>query len=1201
MSTYLYNIQYPDLNDNFGNNLKEVFDNINSNFQKLSSLGLTTGEAGSPSVWIPFNLNCVFCEKPGTGGPFTSSQSELQALLPGIESSYNKYYEITKKDRLTYQNECVNIYKALLNSLPNDTVTVSYTDDKGQKIIYKHKWELDYNILREDGRGMVFTPGSTSIVAKNNIAFLPGDIMVTGNTKTDIDGNISFIPVGTTAHIYIDPRFRNQYSFSEKVNTQALQSATDQSCVMYGNSENGEFRFKIVYAFPRIHCGSDGNFYLSVNGIDTNIPLTGQAGKDGSTARFAVVQLKDLNESDVRDMENMSTSGSGAKNYEVEKLIGSNTSLTDENVINQYDSQPAIVFPPDNFPYKYYYSLYWMTHLKKEGGKLTAYCSRENMVRIRLTDHALGGMMMDLDVYKKSVAEPVGQAPYYKPRGLMLPIGEIPSTWQDGLEQYTGVDKPEQFGAHLIYSNGKDQTNKSELHISAVKDYRVIGLPDNGEGVKPSQYKDNRTSLFLDIPTIITGSYNKNTQFRDATYDSNFFSNRFNVSDYKYSFENTDDAKKTAGLVVQEGGLITKWLYSESTIGAQHIQATENVYANRFIRKGAEDGQILLANGNSTRGNSKTKDSGAINLKIQYTNDIDNLKTDIPFISQENENDGQTYFQNEDFLKIPTLGFEFVAAQKFSWQNSTGVKTTPREGGMQICIGKESKNDFTNSNYNPALLNETLKSDPNLKNYLFVKGECGGKLCGVIASYKMGNLVWTRVLIAVNGINITDKEKSCGYGIPITCNGKDQICRAFNNLKMSCNTADGYGDLKVNNKVKPISNVSSYVGPMSSTNNKGRHDGATAGGVTLTIKTDGTIWMSAAAPNFMFTSNGCTDQERNWPYLDFNFIYPTGSINEDKIFYWCATSETISELSGVPDPDNEWYTKNQNWYLIKGTYSGSNDIKSLKLTATIVESGGNYSLKDETINLYLNGSKYPDPNKSDWEFDVILVSANNPTPDEPDRDEDITFQWDPKKSENYDIIDYLYQTDLLYTQRVQSQTVNQAPGFGSTTEPTDPDNGHIGAVIGSDGKYVLDDWSKNTLVDDSSPSGTGGDFNPSEGGGAGDNENPTISTTTTKTTSQTDGYFFGNFVDYVVDGGAGYIEGPHGSVSITMNKSPEGPYSGYLTVEAWDTNFSSKLYKSVEISVERNGKTDLDLDKEVVMKFAGSKITINNKTNQTQS
>ena len=136
MATQLHKISWPALTSgNFGQGLVAAFKNIDSNFQKLASLGLTTGESGTPAVWVPYNLNSVFCKL--NSGDFVSDYLN-ESIISDIRKSFENYNQITGFDQSRYIAECKELYKRFINDLPGEQSSVQSSN----QTTWTHKWEL---------------------------------------------------------------------------------------------------------------------------------------------------------------------------------------------------------------------------------------------------------------------------------------------------------------------------------------------------------------------------------------------------------------------------------------------------------------------------------------------------------------------------------------------------------------------------------------------------------------------------------------------------------------------------------------------------------------------------------------------------------------------------------------------------------------------------------------------------------------------------------------------------------------------------------------------------------------------------------------------------------------------------------------------------------------------------------------------------
>ena len=972
MATQLHKISWPALTSgNFGQGLVAAFKNIDSNFQKLASLGLTTGESGTPAVWVPYNLNSVFCKL--NSGDFVSDYLN-ESMISDIRKSFENYNQITGFDQSRYIAECKELYKRFINDLPGEQSSVQSSN----QTTWTHKWELignkyifdlldtaEYKDTLKNYIG--YTDGSGKYIEGQYLSFLPGDILVAGNY--DSESGV-FTKLSTTAHIYIDPRFRNPLTVAGDVNTEELSKMTDYSCVLYGSLDGDVFKFKYVYAFPRIHCNSEGDFYLSVNGIDTNIPLTGRAGDSGKDAQFAVVQIaesvniEDLNEIIYDTSENV------GRAFEIGKKIDGD--LGDPSLLN---GCPAIIFPPTTYTINAYTTLYWVGYLKYNGGKLTVYCGRENLIKFDLDGHLFGGMMMGLDMYEKSIARPAGSTPWVKPRGLMLPIGsryigaDGQGYWDPGVDQ---VGETTDFAAHLIYSEKPDSSSlKTNLHIGSIKDYRLIGLPNDPSGPDPvTLVKNNKvedTNLFIDEPVIITNYGNTEESLKGVL------------------LRTLGDAHVT-GNVTAGGNLATGW---DLTVGQEDEAKSGTVRANKYIKRGSQPGQILLANGDITSKSpiklyNSDLGNAMVTLELKNDGDVSEDPTDSPF-----------HFSGNISTLIPKPPkLEYIGYGRIL--RAIGESHNPNGDTHDWIIGSNPNFKNNKHNWSPKNVNKAL----GLSGVTFPDAK--GGLAGVAVSYRMGNLILTRVILAANS-DYGDRKGVKYFGLPIYYQKGDseyQVAR-FTDMHIG----DVYSGAKPKTGI-----VSAYWGAQQSQTTYMGGDGwqtkdtsyPTAGAV-CSINADGKVLLSGASVDELFAST----KFDNDAYIEFNLVYEGYAAGEipttpeqttTKTQYHVVTGSLPStgkinlENTATFDSLAEAQASGQTGYIIAVTQTSTGetvefptkiDMDNLADGTSVQQITSTHYWKlskaptSETI-LYTSGTNYnQDSIKSDWADNKIwyLVKA----------------------------------------------------------------------------------------------------------------------------------------------------------------------------------------------------------------------------------
>lgn len=912
-NTTLYKIELPNLGSNsFGSDLRQAFENIDSNFQKLSTLGLTTGEAGAPAIWVPFNLNCVF-----------------KGFDPN-DDSFIKYQEIINGGEDAYQETCFELYKLLLEALPDDTQQVG---------IYKHKWEYDY---------APFSDRNTPYDDKYD-PYLPGILLIAGNIDVDDSGNHSFRMLGSTAHIYMDPRFRAQLQhtpMSEDIINQMAQ-ATDQSCVLYGKAVDITaqnplgFEFEYVYAFPRIYCGPDGNFYLNINNIDTNIPLNGRAGAAGKDANIVAVHLSDdVSTAVIDDILYNNDDSQNGQNLEVTSFVGTNTAISSDDAPN-LDGCPALIFPPTG--YGRYGSFYWVGYLSYSDSSLTAYCGRENLITTDIYEHNFGGMMMGLDMYEVAKARPAGNAPWYKPRGLMLPIGtRAYGDYWDPRDDTGDQPNTSQFGAHLIYSK-KDASNlKKEIHLSSVQDYRSIGTTLDGQTQPDYTQSIERvagTVFVIDEPVKITNYGNESPLYAGnilTAFGSSLIKGNEHIDGY---------------------GVIKDRL----SVGVDDSDAGESgeVRAGKFYRRTEnEPGQILLANGLSTKYEP---------ICLRNSNISSDPRSWV-WLKLNDLGDGECYFEGDikDIAGGDGEYKHYVTSGHTSALGNTSYDNWNTSWGWPVGIIDKTG----------GLSNTDISSVTNISNSKNVHWIADQKVIGKIAI--------VRLLISANSNSdtwdITDvSQNHYAYGIPM-----NQDAATYNwNIGLQLDT-------KMPKPKHTIVQRASGWGQYKNFAGRRTHH-VMVGGLSVRLDQSGSFTIENAS----CTTAMIPGSQSNNRYIELTYIY---HIDEDSsstnktTYYWKQTStpngSTSLELNNpntTPNPD--WYVGNsQSWWLVWGSYSGTDDP-----TGSV-----NYGSNEQW---------------SDWGYVEIEPSSSGGGGGDI-TDTIVTYQWLSENNDSYNIINYLNQTQL---------------------------------------------------------------------------------------------------------------------------------------------------------------------------------------------
>ena len=315
-------ISFPSLNStNFAKSLNEVFVNIESNFKKLSNLGLNQGAPGKSCMYLPINLAAAFLYNPFTqqdeaGDDYKLFAAWLKALddsktgdpdwkacLDQIEASvkadFNQFASITHLDEAAYGRIAATLIwghpYAFNNGTPapgslTGTLHTKYEIREGAatfegKTLYGN-WM--YELYRVKGNDNTERISKYLDMFKTHVSICPPGKITVAFTPDAQSADI--YPVGSFEYWYIDPRYR----CGEQIKS-TRKGSSDISCVLRWttdvyNQTKWDGHFEVLEIFPTIQVGKDGKYYWFINGLNTGIPVTGEAGKDGKPAQMVVVE-----------------------------------------------------------------------------------------------------------------------------------------------------------------------------------------------------------------------------------------------------------------------------------------------------------------------------------------------------------------------------------------------------------------------------------------------------------------------------------------------------------------------------------------------------------------------------------------------------------------------------------------------------------------------------------------------------------------------------------------------------------------------------------------------------------------------------------------------------------------------------------------------------------------------------------------------
>ena len=236
------------LNANFGANVKQQFDNINSNFQKLSNYDFTKGEPGENIMLYQIDMN-------NPKNSFDKSViNNLKLSLRNYANNQNDAWDSVNKawsgiaDKFT-NNVQVNLFGENGEN-KNDILSSDFKDRKLQLIIQKQPGTKDEDLT------------NLNIISSLPFVFLDKRFHHKGLSDTIIEIN--------------------------NLNSNIFDDAVDLSCVCYAESDGV---FKLVNTFPTLYYDEIvGDFCWRWQGNETGIVANGPRGAKGDTSNIVIAQ-----------------------------------------------------------------------------------------------------------------------------------------------------------------------------------------------------------------------------------------------------------------------------------------------------------------------------------------------------------------------------------------------------------------------------------------------------------------------------------------------------------------------------------------------------------------------------------------------------------------------------------------------------------------------------------------------------------------------------------------------------------------------------------------------------------------------------------------------------------------------------------------------------------------------------------------------
>ena len=235
----------PTLSDvKYAENLNQVFDNINDNFEKLAVHDFIKGEPGT---------SITIVEEP--------------------------VFVLDDNDQIIYDGD-----------QPRLTVIGEQLKD-----YLRNLWEKDTkfgeNIYNADHTQVIATIWDNFNVSTNTIKIIYTTKLENGNVVLDT-------PISSLYYTFFDGRFVNKkidyIAQTPELATQ-LVDQKDYSCIVVFNNSNGVFTFDVLTnSFPTVYYDEEIGLCWKIHGLESGIPVQGVKGKDGKNAILHVVKCESV-------------------------------------------------------------------------------------------------------------------------------------------------------------------------------------------------------------------------------------------------------------------------------------------------------------------------------------------------------------------------------------------------------------------------------------------------------------------------------------------------------------------------------------------------------------------------------------------------------------------------------------------------------------------------------------------------------------------------------------------------------------------------------------------------------------------------------------------------------------------------------------------------------------------------------------------
>ena len=614
MSGNIYNnILVPELtNSEYGKNLEEQFENINSNFQKLANYDFHKGRDAEGVLSVSIDLNFY--------NTFIKNGCEIKSVDDIYSILYGNGIRLTAKDNK-------NNYKDFPENL---NITQSYiirkvmNDDLAKEIVEVWKTEFTNPEIID---GVIHT--------SNDLIF---SVTLSDESTTIIDVLKSYL-LGVGPYVYMDEDFynkqKNDYLDENKIDNTGIYISPNNSIIGVTNEDILKYfpyiNFTHIKSFPTIYFNGE-KFCWQFGNHKTNLPCQGPQGKDGADGEILIVKV-DTNSNDTNDItKTVKSIYSNIPDKESSHWLAPKDWLIENKKIddlNWFNSKTCIVITQqteDNTENEssesnigIVSSSYWISQL---------YVNDDNEVNVNLTDDTKITQSVSEDWFLETM------------KGLNKIENNRPAGINKGL--FIPYEHDKDLYGHMLYGETNEEkpntSDRKALHLSPIAVSKNMGFPNN-ESI------DESATFTIDYNnTTINGNLKVNeieaeslTTTGNTTINGNLKANEIEA-----------ESLTTTGGVTINGDLNTKAIEAESltttgdtTIGgklkvneiernsgnAVNISniSSENIITDFFSITNGTAGQLLMANGEITKNNPIKVDLGNQSIDCSYNSNYNQI------------------------------------------------------------------------------------------------------------------------------------------------------------------------------------------------------------------------------------------------------------------------------------------------------------------------------------------------------------------------------------------------------------------------------------------------------------------------------------------------------------------------------------------------------------------------------------------------